>query len=305
MVRVESWTPLEIEPEGIGGPEELVQRLEEMGPQELAGLLAEEKALVFRGFDVMAESLPALIALLLPGSSGWERRGAVDTVCRTETGRPGTTIWPVQKMSAAHAWPTRLVMYCDTAPLSGGESMVVDAARWLAALDPALSERLIPGVRYVRYFHDGSGFGERWQSTFRTDRREQVELLLDGTGDEWTWQADGGIQVSRILPATVRHPVTGTEVWFNQIHRWHPAGSGPQQTLSRILPEEKLPWNVTFADGSAIPGHVVSEICGLGFATAVDIPWSRGDLMVLDNISLAHGRRPFTGKRRICVAMSS
>ncbi|MER5952031.1 TauD/TfdA family dioxygenase [Streptomyces sp. NPDC001904] len=308
MVRLENWTPLEIDPEGIGGPEELVERLTELGPQELTGLLAEEKALVFRGFDVTAEALSDVLALLLPCGSGRDAGPggrAVDAVCRTETGRPGSTVWPYHKMSAAHAWPTRLAMYCDAAPLSGGESVVVDAAGWLAALDPALRERLVPGVRYVRYFHDGSGFGESWQSAFGTDRREQVELFLDGTGDEWAWKADGGIQVSRVLPATVRHPITGTEVWFNQIHRWHPAGSGPRETLSRILPEDQLPWNATFADGSAIPGHTVNEICGRGFATAVDIPWNRGDLMLLDNVSLAHGRRPFTGRRRICVAMSN
>ncbi|OWA14872.1 hypothetical protein B9W64_16415 [Streptomyces sp. CS159] len=307
VVRLENWTPLEMDPGGVGGPEELVQRLTELGPQELTGLLAEEKALVFRGFDITAETLPDVLAPLLATGSGPDagsRAPAVHAVWHTRTGRPDTTVWPFHKMSAAHAWPTRLALYCDTAPLTGGASVVVDSAGWLAALDPALLERLAPGVRYVRYFHDGSGIGESWQSAFGTDRREQVELFLDATGYEWSWRADGGIQVSRILPATVRHPVTGTEMWFNQIHRWHPAGSGHRETLARVLPEGQLPWNVTFADGSSIPGRTVTEICCRGFAMAVDIPWNRGDLLLLDNVSLAHGRRPFTGTRRVCVAMS-
>ena len=33
-------------------------------------------------------------------------------------------------------------------------------------------------------------------------------------------------------------------------------------------------------------------------------PWEAGDLLVLDNHMVAHGRRPFTGPRRILVAMA-
>jgi alpha-ketoglutarate-dependent taurine dioxygenase len=32
--------------------------------------------------------------------------------------------------------------------------------------------------------------------------------------------------------------------------------------------------------------------------------WEAGDLLMLDNLLAAHGRRPFSGERRIAVAMS-
>jgi hypothetical protein len=32
--------------------------------------------------------------------------------------------------------------------------------------------------------------------------------------------------------------------------------------------------------------------------------WQRGDVMVVDNVLATHGREPFTGERRILVAMS-
>ncbi|MEU9197823.1 TauD/TfdA family dioxygenase [Streptomyces hundungensis] len=305
---VEHWTPLEFDPEGIGGPEELGQRLAALGQQELTALLAEEKALVFRGFDVTHETLADVLDLLLPSRCGTGTRPRdriADGSCCVADDRPETTVWPYHKMSAAHTWPTRLALYCHTAPRTAGATVLVDGETWLAALDPAVCERLTPGVRYVRFLHDGFGVGESWRSAFGTEHREQVELFLDGTGDEWAWKACGGIQVTRTLPATVKHPVTGNEVWFNQLHRWHPAGCGPRNALSWMLLEDQLPWNVTFADGSPIPDHIVSEICVRGFATAVEVPWNWGDLMLLDNVSLAHGRLPFTGTRRICVAMSN
>ncbi|MFD9410712.1 TauD/TfdA family dioxygenase [Streptomyces sp. NPDC059989] len=308
---MEDWTPLEIDPEGIGGPEELVERLEAMGPGELTDLLTEEKAVVFRGFDITSDTLDDILGLVLPDRAGPARRPArrdrIGGGLRTAAeDRPHVTVQPHNEMSHSHAWPTRLALYCHTASTTGGATVVVDGERWLAALEPELRERFAPGVRYVRYLHDGPGLGESWQDAFGTTHREEVEVFLDCTGAEWSWKADGGIQVAQIRPATVLHPVTGAEVWFNQAHRWYPPGHGDDtgDALARILPGDVPPRNVTFSDGSPIPQEYVLQISDRGFARAVDIEWNRGDLMLLDNVALAHGRRPFTGRRRICMAMS-
>ncbi|MFF0747390.1 TauD/TfdA family dioxygenase [Streptomyces sp. NPDC004111] len=306
---MEDWTPLEIDPEGIGGPEELVDRLKAMGPEELGTLLTEEKAVVFRDFDITADSLNDILDLVLPNRFGRPKRcdriGGNIRIAGED--RPHAVVAPHHEMSCNHVWPTRLALHCHTAPSSGGATVVVDGERWLDALDPEVRERFAPGVRYVRYLHDGPGLGDSWQDTFETTHREEVEVFLDGTGDEWSWKADGGIQVSRIRPATVAHPVTGAEVWFNQVHRWYPPAHDDDPAgaaLSRVLPVDAPPRDVTFTDGSPIPEEYVLQISDRGFDHAVDIEWNRGDLMLLDNVALAHGRRPFTGRRCICVAMS-
>jgi alpha-ketoglutarate-dependent taurine dioxygenase len=36
----------------------------------------------------------------------------------------------------------------------------------------------------------------------------------------------------------------------------------------------------------------------------VEQTFSTGDLMVIDNVAVGHGRRPYTGARRILVGMS-
>lgn len=38
-------------------------------------------------------------------------------------------------------------------------------------------------------------------------------------------------------------------------------------------------------------------------AAAVDVRWERGDVLLLDNMLAAHGRRAFEGEREIVVAM--
>ncbi|MCZ1006983.1 TauD/TfdA family dioxygenase [Streptomyces lydicus] len=308
MASQESWTPLDIEPEGVGGPEELIERLGAMTPAEMSRLLTEEKAIAFRGFDIPADTLDDVLDRVLPHRIGGALRPAreryIDDVWSVGREQPHMAVRPYNEMSSTHAWPGRIALYCHTAPATGGPTMVVDGAIWLASLTLELRERFAPGVRYVRYLHDGVGFGVSWQRAFVTTRRDDVEVFLDGTGTEWRWTADGGIHISRVRPAVVTHPVTGADVWFNQVHRWHPAGRGPGDVLSRSLSADQRPWNVTLADGSAILTEEVTQICESAARATVDIPWGRGDLLLLDNVALAHGRRPFTGTRRVRVGMA-
>lgn len=307
------WAPLEITAENGGGATALLARLEELG-DDLGPLLTREKALVFRDFQVTADTLDPILDLLLPnrlayvhGNSPRTKVGSVgDNVYTSTEYPPEYTISMHNELSYAHAWPSRLAFFCEIQPGGGGATPVLDGSRWLRGLDAEVRAAFADGVCYVQNLHDGMGFGKSWQDTFETDDRQRVEEFLDGSGAEWTWKADGGIRVRSVRPAIVRHPVTGTEVWFNQADQWHPAGLGDETAaeLATLLPEDEIPQNVTFADGSPIPAEYVRQIQEVGLASAVDVDWRRGDLLLIDNMLVAHGRRPFTGSRRVLVAMS-
>jgi alpha-ketoglutarate-dependent taurine dioxygenase len=133
-----------------------------------------------------------------------------------------------------------------------------------------------------------------------------VEEFLASTGATWQWRPDGGIRISMVRPATIRHPVSGTEVWFNQSDQWHTAALDAETAaaLTELYSDDELPQSVSFADGSPIPPEHVLQVRDRGLAAAVDVDWRAGDLLVIDNVLLAHGRRPFTGPRRVLVAMS-
>ncbi|MGW4272776.1 TauD/TfdA family dioxygenase [Streptomyces seoulensis] len=310
MASSTAWAPKEIEAADGGGPEELLRRVDDLR-EGLSGALVREKALVFRGFGITPETLDPVLDRLLPNRlayvHGNSPRTKVGGNVYTSTEYPQEfTISMHNEMSYAHAWPTRLAFFCQITPGGGGATPVLDAALWLASLDPEVRSAFADGVRYVQNLHDGYGLGKSWQDTFETSDRGEVEAFLKVAGAEWDWRRDGSLRVESLRPATTVHPVTGAEVWFNQADQWHPAGLGDETSkeLAQILGEDELPQSVTFADGSPIPAEYVLQVRDRGLDAAVDVDWRAGDLLLIDNVLLAHGRRPYTGDRRVLVAMS-
>jgi alpha-ketoglutarate-dependent taurine dioxygenase len=303
-----TWVPHAITPSATAA--DLGTWLDDLGPDGLSATLVEHKAIVFRGFAVPVDGLDPVLDRLLPNRlpyvHGNSPRTRVQGNVYTSTEYPQElTISMHNELCYAHAWPARLAFYCQSPPDSGGATPVVDGQRWLAELGDDIRSAFADGVRYVQNLHDGYGLGKSWQDTFETDDPTQVESFLAGSGAEWTWR-DEGLRVEAHRPATVRHPVTGAEVWFNQADQWHPAGleGDTAAELYDLLDEDELPQFVTFADGSPIPDEYVTRIRDRGLAAAVDVDWHHGDLLLVDNVAVAHGRRPFTGARRVLVAMS-
>ncbi|MFD4941301.1 TauD/TfdA family dioxygenase [Streptomyces sp. NPDC058239] len=308
----QTWRPLEVDPGSVGVPASPEGLAEFLRGQDVTELLTREKAVVFRGFGTSAESASYDMAadLLLPNRLAYVHGNSP----RTKVGRNvyTSTEYPAEfeismhnEMSYSHTWPRRILFCCAYPAATGGATPVLDGALWLASLDPEVRVAFASGVRYTQNLHDGMGFGKSWQATFETEERDEVEAFLDGTGAQWRWAADGSLRIGRTAPATVEHPVTGTEVWFNQADQWHPAGVGEEAALlAEMLPEEELPQSVCFADGSPIPAEYITHIQETGLRQAVDVDWRRGDLLLVDNVAAAHGRRPYTGERRVLVAMS-
>ncbi|EPJ35812.1 putative Clavaminate synthase-like protein [Streptomyces afghaniensis 772] len=305
------WAPAEVGPGDIGTdatPEALVAHLDAI---DLDALLVREKAVVFRGFKVPADGLDPVLDRLLPRRlayvHGNSPRTKVGSNVYTSTEYPQEyTISMHNEMSYAHAWPTRLTFYCAVAPATGGATPVVDAALWLESLDDEVREAFRSGVRYTQNLHGGRGLGKSWQDTFETEDRDEVDAFLKEADADWSWGPGNSLMVSQVRHSTVRHPDTGTEVWFNQSDQWHPASLGDEtaKALAQIMPASELPQYVTFADGSPIPDAYVLQVRDRGLENAVDVDWHEGDLLVIDNLLVGHGRRPFTGPRRVLVAMS-
>jgi alpha-ketoglutarate-dependent taurine dioxygenase len=308
----QGWKPREITPTDVGvasTSEGLRTFLQDIG--DIEPLLTAEKAIIFRGFGILPSDLDEVLDLVLPQRlayiQGNSPRTKLGRNLYTSTEYPSEfTISMHNELSYANRWPDRLAFYCEQPPTSQGATLVADGERWLAMIDAEVREAFAGGVRYTQNLHKGSGLGRSWQQAFESTERELVEKLLDESDVDWRWRENGGLRIEQVRPATTRHPRTGAEVWFNQADQFHPVGLGEATAaaLAEIMGPDDLPQSVTFADGGEIPAEYVRHIQDRGLAEAIDVDWHLGDLLLIDNVLVAHGRRPFNGPRRVLVAMS-
>jgi alpha-ketoglutarate-dependent taurine dioxygenase len=222
----------------------------------------------------------------------------------TSTHYPADQAIPQHNESAYSAnWPDNLFFYCALAAEAGGETPVADSAAVLAQMPAEIRERFSTGVIYTRAYHEGVGLP--WQEVFQTTDRAEVEAYCAGNGITTIWSGDT-LRTRQRRPAVIDHPLTGATVWFNQAHLFHinnlPADV--RESLLSIYAEEDLPRNAYCGDGSPITDEEFDAIRGAFDPPTLAAPWETGDLMMIDNLLVSHGRRPFTGDRRVLVAMT-
>jgi amino acid adenylation domain-containing protein/FkbH-like protein len=201
-------------------------------------------------------------------------------------------------------WPTRLLFACGEPATTGGETPLVDSRKVLAALpDEVKGPFLEHGVMYVRNY--GRTVGRSWQSVFMTDERAEVEEKCRAAGFDFEWRADGGLRTACVRPAVLRHPTTGELSWCNQAQHWHPAclDEATRSVFSEVANDAGFPRHCHYGNGAAIPDDHITSVLQTYQKLEVTFTWQRGDLLILDNLLVAHARNPYRGARQIFVAM--
>jgi len=276
-------------------------------------LLPQRGAVLFRGaaaasaadFHDIVNCFGAPFTEYLHGNSP---RTAVHEGVWTSTEYPAEyDISMHNELSQSAIWPDRLFFCCLVAAKTGGETPVSDGRAMVADLDPVVRERFESrGVAYLQSMHGGLGLGRSWMETYETDDRDKVEELLRGAGVQFTWTEDADLRIRQVRPATRTHPLTGEEVWFNQAEQWHVSslpGDQGKELLAMVESDEELPLHATFGDGSPISSADLDHVRAVAKQNECAIPWQAGDVLMIDNMLVMHGRRAFTGARQILVAM--
>jgi alpha-ketoglutarate-dependent taurine dioxygenase len=123
---------------------------------------------------------------------------------------------------------------------------------------------------------------------------------------EFEWIGDAQLRTRQRCQVVERHPVTGEMVWFNQAHLFHVSRlqAEVREWLLTAFGEQNLPRNVYFADGSAVDAAMLEEIMRVCDQQSIVFGWNEGDVLMVDNMLTAHGRKPFVGKRKVVVGMA-
>lgn len=267
-------------------------------------------AILLRGFDIKtAEDFAQTVEKCgetLPYKERSSPRTAIAGNIYTSTEYPpDQEIFFHNENSYAHRFPRKLYFYCLIAPQTGGATPLSDVRQVLDLIPREAVEKFErKGVLYVRNF--GAELGLSWREVFQTGNRVEVEKICAGGGYIAEWNGEK-LRTKRIGRVITTHPQTNEAVWFNHAAFFHVSTHAPEvrdALLAQFAPED-LPHNTFYGDGEPLEPEVLNIVRESYRTASISFAWRERDLLILDNILTAHARAPFSGERRILVAMTN
>lgn len=272
--------------------------------------LANAGALLFRGFDVPdPQAFDAAVEGY--GEPGFTYEDSLSNAVRTNVtprvftaneAPPTTEIFLHHEMAQTPIYPGKLFFYCEIAPESGGATPLCRSDWVLAELHkyaPGFVKRAeAEGVRYTNVMPGSddarSGQGRSWRSTLSVSTREEAEARLSELGYSWEWQGDDSLRATTPALPAIRTLSDGRRTFFNQLiaafRGWADSRNDPNRAI-------------TFGDGSPITSEDMAPAIAIADELTEDLNWQAGDVALIDNFLVMHGRRPFAGKRRVLASL--
>lgn len=126
--------------------------------------------------------------------------------------------------------------------------------------------------------------------------KQKCETRLSALGYSWQWQKDQSLRATTpTLPAVRRLP-DGSDSFFNQViaayRGWKRTGDSPDEIL-------------TFGNGASIPVPALEAMVRLADRFTVLVDWQDGDVALVDNHRIMHGRKPYSATRKRQVLVCS
>jgi alpha-ketoglutarate-dependent taurine dioxygenase len=273
--------------------------------------LAAHGAVLFRGFRVGGID-PFRTFIQTVG--GHLEQYTYRSTPRTEVGNGvyTSTEYPADKSipfhnehSYARSWPMKLFFYCELPAEWGGVTPICDSAGVYDRIPAAVRDRFHEKkVMYVRNYGDGVDLP--WQEVFQTNDRAVVEEFCRQEGIQVEWKGGDRLRTRQVCQALARHPGSGKLLWFNQAHLFHVSSLDPEirEAMLEAFAQDELPRNTLYGDGTPIEDEALAAIREAYAAEEVAFPWEKEDVILIDNMAVAHARGPYRGERKIRVGMT-
>jgi len=278
---------------------------------EIRAALVEYGGVLLRGFEIGGVDGFDRVVRAVSGSplTYTERSSPRSTIkgqVYTSTDYPpDEEIFLHNENSYQASWPLTLYFYCLEAPTSLGATPLADVRRVYELIDPDVRDEFARRRwMLVRNFYPD--FGAPWQHVFNTDDRSEVAAYCAANGIDLEWIGKDGLRTRSVREAIHYRPGSDVPRWFNHATFFNVTtlARDLQEGLTAMFGEEGLPTNTYYGDGGPIPGEVMDHLRDAYRAATVRFDYQRDDVLIVDNMTAAHGREPFTGPRKIAVAMA-
>jgi len=194
---------------------------------------------------------------------------------------------------------------------TGGEFLLLDGRKVLADMDPDVLGRLYErGVRFSNaelpffdFLRSAGPLKEPLMPIFKSLAEVAVGAKIDMELElKWKEDEKDGLRLLAFSPPQSpvnRHPSTGDAAWFCNVHshsrylRDQRDGDLPDTSGASKLNRTDM----YYADGTEISKEDLEHIDEVTMRNLVYVPMEQGDVVLVDNYQVMHGRDVFTGER--------
>lgn len=259
--------------------------LQALDPDIVIQLYRLSGALLFRGFDVTLDTFQNFTSKFTHNYivNGSLTRKPVSGDGTTQTVNAGDQLIPPHaEMAYTPFRPELLWFYCDTPASEGGETLVCDGLDVWSRLKPATKELFLnQKVSYRKTFsnskHDLNSIALLWlgqavDTSSIGDRLSHIPDTLFRVED------DGSFYLEYTVPAA-------------QKPKYHEALA----FANSVIVEHR---SCFFENGEAIARDLRLELFYEASNCSLQHKWRTGDVLMVDNSRMMHGRAPFRDPRR-------
>ena len=288
-------------------------------------------ALLFRGFEIETaaqfENILELLNVKLASKYhfGSSQRNRITDKVFTSSEAPGNLIIPPHnELNMVPVRPMCLAFFCQIEPTLYGETPIINTEKIFNELSPNLQHKFAnTPQKFVRNVPN-----HLLGIVFEELSREEITKMLEDGEFYFEWKADGSLYFECSYIPVFHHPRTGklcfglstfdsfvTREWYRSIAQRYPfkeriyynflpsklyitlEGIDKAQPKMYLVNEEGNNTKMTEAEAK--------ELGKAEWKNTVVFPWRKGDILVIDNLQVVHGRLNVQPPRKILTAFGN
>ncbi|KAJ5697268.1 hypothetical protein N7488_010952 [Penicillium malachiteum] len=252
-----------------------------------------------------------------------KRNVVAENVWTANEGPPDRRFYQHNEYSRYTRFPANIHFYCQKKALEGGETPIAHSALVFEKVQESIPDLVQNvherGLAMKMVFrapgNEGTGnefnwagkysFGQEFQpGDDRATQKAKVEVQVQKLTHDFRWTDDDTLELTQYIPGIRRTPASGRPVWFNGL-----AGRfGMTRDVGALDPPylgrdgmAYLPCD--YGDGTPIPREYLEKLDKILNELEVNLALDEGDILLVDNFQVSHGRKPWKGERKILVSM--
>ncbi|KAF6836443.1 hypothetical protein CPLU01_03727 [Colletotrichum plurivorum] len=300
---------------------------------KLQELLDRHGAVLIRGAgNPSAETFAELVGAAEKGRGSYphvqiglagKRTPLAENVWTANEGSPLTRFYQHNEYSRYTRFPSNIHFYCVKKALKGGATPIANIANVFEKVQaeiPELVEQIhkrglgmkmvfrAPGneakVNSFTWAGEHSFGQELLPGDDEATTRQKVEKQVRKLTDDFKWIEDGTLELTQHIPGIRRLPSSGRPVWFNGLVGRH----GITRDIGALEPPHIGRDGMTYlpcvyGDDTPIPRELLDKLIDVIDKEEISLVLEEGDLLLVDNYQVSHGREPWEGDRQILVSM--